>query len=102
MEKIDVSSEDSFTVDERSLPRSFMYIRKNTGPKIEPWGTPVSIGDHENAWLFKKTCWNLPLKKLLISFRKVPEISADWILQINPSHQTLPKALNISKVTSNR
>ena len=49
MEKIDVSSTNSFTIDERLLPRSFMYIRKNSGPKIEPWGTPASIGDHEDA-----------------------------------------------------
>ena len=25
-----------------------MYIRKNNGPKIEPGGTPASIGDHED------------------------------------------------------
>ena len=36
MEKIDVSSADSFTVGERLLPKSFMYIRKNSDPKIEP------------------------------------------------------------------
>ena len=29
MEKIDASPANSFTVDERLLPRSFMYIRKN-------------------------------------------------------------------------
>ena len=80
MEKIDASSANSFTVDEILLPRSFMYIRKNSGPKIEPWGTPVSIGDHEDAWPFKRICWNPPLKKLLISFRGVPEIPVDWIL----------------------
>ena len=80
MEKIDASSANSFTVDEILLPRSFMYIRKNSGPKIEPWGTPASIGDHEDVWPFKRTRWNLPLKKLLISFRGVPEIPVDWIL----------------------
>ena len=80
MEKIDVSSANSFTVDERLLPRSFMYIRNNSGPKIEPWSTLASIGDHEVVLLFKRTRWNLPLKKLLISFRGVPEIPVDWIL----------------------
>ena len=34
--KIDLSSASSFKVDERLLLRSFMYIRKNSGPKIEP------------------------------------------------------------------
>ena len=42
-----------------------------SGPKIEPWGTPASIGDHEDAWPFKRTHWNLALKKLLLSFRGV-------------------------------
>ena len=69
-----------FTVDKSLLPRSFMYIRKNSGPEIEPWDTPASIGDHEDAWPFKRTRWNLPLKKLLINFRVLPEIPLDWIL----------------------
>ena len=80
MEKIDVSSTNSFTIDERLMPRSFMYIRKNSSPKIDPWGIPASIVDHEDAWPFNRTRWNLPLKKLLISFRDVPEVPADWIL----------------------
>ena len=57
-----------------------MYIRKKSGPKIEPLGTPASIGDHEDVWLFKRTRWNLPLKKRLISFRGAPKIPVDWIL----------------------
>ena len=36
MEKTDVSSANSFTVGEKLLPRSFMYIRENGGPKIDP------------------------------------------------------------------
>ena len=36
MEKIDVSSTNSFTIDGRLMPRSFMYIRKNSSPKIDP------------------------------------------------------------------
>ena len=36
MEKIDASSANSFTVNEKLFPRSFMYIRKNSGTKIEP------------------------------------------------------------------
>ena len=79
MEKIDVSSANSFTVDERLLPR-LIYIRKNSGPKLEPWGISASIGDHEDAWPFKRTLWNQALKKLSISFRGVPKIPVDWIL----------------------
>ena len=80
MGKIDLSSANSFTLDERLLRRLFMYIRKNSGPEVEPWGTPASIGDHVVTWPFKRAYWNLPLKKLLISFRSVPEILVNWIL----------------------
>ena len=57
-----------------------MYIRKKSGPKIDPLGTPASIDDHEDVWPFKRTHWNLPLKKRLISFRGAPKIPGDWIL----------------------
>ena len=49
MEEIDASSANSFTVDDRLLPRSFMYIRKKNGPKTEPSGAPANTGDHEDA-----------------------------------------------------
>ena len=49
MEKIDSSSANSFTIDEIFLPRSFMYIRKNSGTKIEPRGATASISDHEDT-----------------------------------------------------
>lgn len=71
--EIDVSSGNSFKVDERLLPRSFIFIRKNSGYKIEPWDTAASAGDHQDVWPFKITCWNLLLKKLLVSFKGVPE-----------------------------
>ena len=45
MEKIDLPSANSFAVDKRLLLRSFMYIRKNSGPKIKPSGTPANIGE---------------------------------------------------------
>ena len=44
-----------------------MHIRKTGGPKIDPWGTPASTGDQEDAWPFKRTSLYLPLKKLSIS-----------------------------------
>ena len=49
MEKTDVSSANSFTVDERLLPRSFMYIRKNSCLEIDPSGIPARIGVHEDV-----------------------------------------------------
>ena len=77
MEKTEVSSANSFAVDERLWLRSFIYIRKKSGPKTDPWGTPASIGDQEDSWPFKRTHWYLPFKKLSISFKGVPEIPID-------------------------
>ena len=37
--------------------------KKDSGPEIKY----TSISDHEDTWPFKRTNWNLPLKKLLIS-----------------------------------
>ena len=74
MEKTEVSSANSFAVDEWLWLRSFMYIRKESGPKIDPLSTPAIIGDQEDAWPFKRTLWYLPLKKPSISFKGVPEI----------------------------
>ena len=44
MEKIDLPSANSFTVDERLLLILFMYIRRNSRR-----GTSAGIGDHEDA-----------------------------------------------------
>ena len=46
-EKTEVSSANSYVVDERLWLRSFMYIRKKSGPKIDPWVTTASIGEQE-------------------------------------------------------
>ena len=88
MEKVDASQANSFTVDERLLPRSFMYIKKNSGPKTESWGTPACIGD---TWKLKK---NTLKSAFSDTFNEIP---VDWILYINPSCQTQSKALDISK-----
>ena len=45
MEKTEVLSAKSFAVDERLWLRSFIYVRKKSGPKIDPRGTSASIGD---------------------------------------------------------
>jgi hypothetical protein len=35
-----MGTEDMFSVG----GRSFIQIRKSTGPKIDPWGTPIHYG----------------------------------------------------------
>ena len=54
-DKIDVSSPKNLAVDETSLVRSLMYIKKNKAPKIEPCGTPTSTGVHAEVWPFSTT-----------------------------------------------
>ena len=71
IEKTEVSSASSLAVDERLWLKSFMYIRKKSDPKIDPWGTPASTGDQEDTWPFKRTRWYLPLKRFSISFKGV-------------------------------
>jgi hypothetical protein len=39
--------------------RSFMFIRKSIGPRIEPCGTPFSIFNIELETLFIETNWFL-------------------------------------------
>ena len=80
VEKTEVSSTNSLAVDERLWLKSFTYIRKKSGPKIDPWHTAASTGDQVDAWSIKRTCWYLPPKKLSISFKGLPEIPVDWML----------------------
>ena len=37
-------------------------MRKRSGPRIDPWGTPAKIGLHDHVGPFKTTLWNLPDK----------------------------------------
>ena len=43
MTYIDVSSANNLIVHPTSKTMSLMKIRKNNGPRIEPWGTPAFI-----------------------------------------------------------
>ena len=35
-------------------------MRKRSGPKVEPWGTPAKTGFDDDVCLFKTTLWSLP------------------------------------------
>ena len=41
-EKTDVSSANILKLYRRPSGKSLMKIRKNKGPRMEPWGTPVN------------------------------------------------------------
>ena len=56
---MEVSSAKSWwmlTVDETSLDKSFMWIKKNKDPNIEPCDTPASTGAYVEDWPFSKSC----------------------------------------------
>ena len=37
-----------------------MSIRKRSGPKVDPCGTPAKTGLHDEDWPLKKALWILP------------------------------------------
>ena len=45
----DVSSANNLAFDCNSLGKSLIYIRKSSGPKIDPCGTPARTGVHEEV-----------------------------------------------------
>ena len=69
-----MSSANSFTADCKFSGRSFMYIRKTNGPKIEFWRTLASADDQLEHLPLSTTCWNLSLKKFLSRLRRFSEI----------------------------
>ena len=69
-----MSSAKSLTEDFKLSGRSFMYIRKINGPKIEPCGKPGSTDDQFEHWPLSTTLWNLLFKNLLRRFRRFSDI----------------------------
>ena len=45
-----MSSAKSLAVPDRFLDRPLIYTENHRDPKIDPWGTPASTGDHEDEW----------------------------------------------------
>ena len=61
-EKRDVSSANSLGFETRFSDKSFIYIKKSSGPRIEPWGTPASTLTHVEFWPFRTTFCFLSLR----------------------------------------
>ena len=40
-EKIELSSANNLGLEDKSSDRSLIYIKKNSGPSADPWGTPA-------------------------------------------------------------
>ena len=47
MENKDVSSTKSFGFESNFYIKSFMYKRKNRGPRMDPWETSALISAHD-------------------------------------------------------
>ena len=61
-EKKEVSSANNLTLDFNPPGKLLIYIRKNKGPKMDPWGTPPSIGWQFEHWPFRRILWDLSAK----------------------------------------
>ena len=84
----EVSSAKSLTLHLKSSVRSFMYTRKNRGPKIELWGTPAEIFPQMEHCPFKTVRCFRPLRKLLTRKRSCPEKPQRSSLYRRPSCHT--------------
>ena len=55
MENREVSSAKNLTDEFIPTSRSFIYTKKNNGPRTEPWGTPALILPHDDSEPFITT-----------------------------------------------
>ena len=69
-EKKDVSSANNLGFETKFSGKSFMYIKKSNGPRIQSWGTPASSSVHVECWPL--TLCSLSLKKLVKVSSKSP------------------------------
>ena len=97
VENNDAPSANSLAVDCKLSGRSFMYIRKSNGPKLEPCRTPESTDDQLEYWPSRTTHLKLLLKKLLSRLRRFPDILIRSSLNSKLSCHTLSKAVEVSK-----
>ena len=74
VEAKNVSSANTFNADCKLSGKSFMYISKSNGPKIEPCGSPSSTDYQLEHWPLSTSRWNQWLKILLSRRRRFLEI----------------------------
>ena len=71
-EKRDASSANSLGFETRFSDKSFIYINKSSGPRMEPWGSPASTLTHVEFWPFRTTICFLSFRKSAKVFSKLP------------------------------
>ena len=100
MKKRDLSSAQRLAVVDRSSDSSLMSIKNNSGPSMEPWGTPALMLAQGEAWPFKTTHCFLKLRKSVIILKFLSDIPFCFNLNIRPLCQTLSNTLYISNNTA--
>ena len=73
-EKGEVSSANNFELDARFSDKSLMYIKKSSGPRIEPWGAQASTCIRGEFSPFKGTLCFLLFKSVTI-IKRSPDTS---------------------------
>ena len=98
-EKRKASSANNLGFEDKSSDRSLIYIKKNSGPRIDPWGTPARTLVQDDVWPLRTTLCLRFFRKHFIKQRRFSEIPYWFNLSMRPSCHTLSKALDISRKT---
>ena len=73
-ENREVPSASNFGVQVKPSDKSLISIRKNNGPRIDPWGTPAWTLVQDECCPFKTTLCFLWYGKSVITFKRLPDI----------------------------
>ena len=93
VENNEVSSANNLADDSKFCGRSLMYIKKSSGPNIDPWGNPARTEAHLVCWRLRPTFCCLSRRKLWLNFLTYQE----FLVYIKrPSCQTLSTTLKMS------
>lgn len=87
-EKRDISSVNNIGFEHKPSDRSLSYNKKESGTKIDPWGTTVRTSGQDKVWPFRTTICLRFLRKLLRSSRRFLNI-LHW-LSLKLKHHTTP------------
>ena len=92
----DVSQANSFASELRSSTESLMSIKKNKGPRPEPWGTPAVNNFQWKHFSFRTTRWHQSIRNALINAVSGPMMLLLLCLKRSPS-SNLIKSLRYVK-----
>ena len=75
-----VSSAKSLAFEDNPSEKSWIYIKNNNGPSMEPRGTPTLTSDQLETCTFKKTLCFLFLRNSHKRFSKLPDIPVCFLI----------------------